>query len=379
MKVSIRVIQNYNGLHDIERAWNTLIDQCSDGPILLSGFVEQFINFNSSSGWAPLLLAISVDGKLVGISPLKVKRTFGFRLVKFLPKLFSQDFVIKSQYREICISHTLDFLFKTLKSQLVKLTLPGESLNLQILKQKCRANGIQFGTKPEMGHRILPVECTWEEFEAFRGGNFKRKFKKIARNLDRAGSWKITCLGKGNEELVAKKMLDVERVSWKEGWRSQTGMEGDEDLLMVWNGSQHASKSEPNFNWSVWFLELNNQTLAYALVFQYKEVAFIVKTSYDERYRKFYPGIFIINAAIRELFGRRQVKKIDFLTDLPFMETWTSLSLPRIGVIMSQKNILQIVIRFAFANENMKNILSLVLAPLLKRAARARSITDFLG
>jgi hypothetical protein len=377
MKVSVRVIQNYNGVHDIERAWNTLIDQCSNGPILLSGFVEQFTKLISSSGWAPLLLAISVDGKLVGISPLKVKKKFGFRLVKFLPRLeFSQDFVIENQYREICISHTIDFLFKTLKSQLVSLTLPGESLNLQILKQKCKASGIQFGTKPEMGHRILPVEGTWEEFETLRGGNFRRKLKKIARNLDRVGSWKITCLGKGNEGLVAKKMLDVERVSWKEGWRSQAGMEVDQDLLMVWNGSQQTTETDPSFNWNVWFLDLNDQTLAYALVFQYKEVAFIVKTSYDERYKKLYPGIFIVNEAIRELFGRGQVKKIDFLTDLPFMETWTSLSLPRVGAIMSRKNILQTIIRFAFANEKVKSILNMILTSFSKRA---RSITDFLG
>ncbi len=377
MRVSIRVFSDSNSLNRIESEWNALIDKCSESPNLLSGFIRQYMEFDCLKGWYPLVLVLSVDDKIVGAIPLKTEKKFGFRLVKFLPRLgFSQDFISEKQYREILISHILDFLFKTLQCNLVSLTLPSESSSLPILEQECRAIRIQFGTKPEMGHRILPVEGTWEEFEALRGGNFRRKFKKIARNLDRAGSWKITCLEKGNEELVMKKMRDVESVSWKEEWRSQTGMKGDQDLLMAWNGSQYTTRTEPSFNWSFWFLDLNNQTLAYALVFQYKEVAFIVKTSYDERYKKFYPGIFVINAAIRELFGRRQVKKIDFVTDLPFMETWTSLSLPRIGVIMSRRNILQVIIRFAFANENMKNVLNLFLAPLLERV---RSIADFLG
>ena len=56
--------------------------------------------------------------------------------------------------------------------------------------------------------------------------------------------------------------------------------------------SQHTGRIEPNFNWSVWFLELNNKTLASCLVLRYKKVASITKGSYNEQYKRFYPGIY---------------------------------------------------------------------------------------
>jgi len=129
---------------------------------------------------------------------------------------------------------------------------------------------------------------------------------------------------------------------------------------MTWNGSRYTARTEPDFNWSVWFLEFNGQTWAYALILQYKETAFIVKTSYDERYRRFQPGIYINNAAIRELFNKRQVRKIDWLTDLPFHRNWTSMCLPRVGVKLSQKGVIPTIAGFVLASAYTRNIRSCV-------------------
>lgn len=347
MKVSVRVISDPNKLLEIEGVWNRLINKCSKNPFFLSRFVEQFMDFNCSKGWTPLVLVISANNLLVGIAPLIAKKKFGVRFVKFLYKSwFSPDFIFDDQYRETCIAHTLDFLFKTLRFQFVNLTLSVDSPNLQILKQKCKANRIYFCTKPEMRHCIIPIRGTWDEFKIWRGRNFRRKFRKIERNLDRAGSWRIICVENGNKGSDAtKKIFDVERTSWKEAWRTRMGEEMDQDLLMIWKGLQYTARTEPDFKWSVWFLELNDQTLAYTLVLQYKEEAFIVKTSYDERYKKFYPGIYVNNAAICELFNKRQVRNIDLLADLPFHRTWTSICLPRVRVMIARKGVSSIIMR----------------------------------
>jgi len=378
MKVSIRAISDSRSLSEIEDEWNCMIDKHSESPNLLSGFVKQFIDSDSPRGWFPILLLITVNDRIVGASPFKIKTKLGFRIAKFLPKLrFSQDLVAEDQYRDLCMAHTVDFLFKTLRCQVVDFLLPLESPNLRILKEKCQARGIRLDTRPQMGHSLLLVEHTWNEFEAFRGGNFRRKFKKIERNLTRFGSWRITSREKGNEESeVIKKILDVESTSWKEEERTQSGMEIDQDLQVIWNGALRTTQTVSDFNWKIWFLEAGEKTLAYAMIFIYKETAFIVKTSYDERYKRFYPGIFVINEAIRELFNERQVKRIDFLTDLPFMKTWTSLSLPRVGVVMSKRSILQPLIRFAYADENTRNVSKLILA-LISR--RMKFLADFLG
>jgi len=355
-----------------------MISKHSESPNLLGGFVKQFIDFDSPRGWFPILLLIRVDDRIVGVSPFKIKAKFGIRIAKFLPRLrFSQDLVAEDQYRSLCVAHTVDFLFKTLRCQVVDFTLPLESPNLKILKEKCQVCGIKLDTRPQMGHSLLLVKHTWNEFEAFRGGNFRRKFRKIERNLTRLGTWKITSCQKGNEESeVIKKILDVESTSWKEKERTQSGMEIDQDLLVIWNGALRTTQTVPDFNWKIWFLEAGEKTLAYAMIFIYRETAFIVKTSYDERYKRFYPGIFVINEAIRDLLNERQVKRIDFLTDLPFMKTWTSLSLPRVGLVMSKRSMLQPLIRFAYSDESTRNASKLIFAFALRRT---KLFADFFG
>jgi len=356
MTVLIDVISEPSRILEIEGVWNALISKCGKNPLFLSGFVKQFMEFYRSKGWTPLVLVISADKMVVGIAPLMTKKKVGVRFVKFLSKSwFSPDFIVDDQYREPCITSTLDFLFKNLRCQFVDLTLPVESPNLRILKQKCKANRIYCYTKrgrwADMGHCIIPTGYTWAELRSSRGKNFRRKFKKIERHLDRAGSWKIIHVENGKKESGAiRKILDVERMSWKEAVRTRRGIETDQDLLMIWKGSQHMTRTEPDFKWSVCFLELNNQTLAYSLALQYKEAAFIVKTSYDKRYKKFYPGIYVNNAAIRELFNKRRIRKIDLLTDLPFHRTWTSRSLPRVKVMISRKSVLPTIMGFMFAS-----------------------------
>jgi hypothetical protein len=373
LNVSIRVISDHNRLRKIESAWNALVNKCSNNPFLLSGFIKQFMEFNSSRGWTPLVLVISANSQIVGISPLKTKKKFGVRFVKFLPSTWlSPDFISDDQHREICLAHTLDFLFKTLRCQFVDLALSSDSHNLRIIKQTCETNKIHFYIKPEMGHRILPVRGTWAEFEAFRGRYFRRKFNRAKRNLDRLGPWRITRTENGKEEFgVIKKIFEIEKMSWKEEWRVHTGKK-DIDLLMILGASQHTAEIEPSFKWDVWFLELNNQALAYNLIIQYKEIAYCVKTSYGKRYEKLSPGIYVINTAIREFFNERQIRKIDFLTDLPFMETWTSLRLPRVRILMSRNSVLLSIIKFALLSKPAKEFLTLM-------SKRASSIADLIG
>lgn len=368
------MISNPDRLLEIEDGWNRLVGKCSKNPFLFTGFVKQLMEFNRSKRWTPLVLFISADNKIVGLVPLKTKKKFGFRFVSFFSKSWlSPNFIVDEQYAEICIAHSVDFLFRSLQCQFVDLTLPAESPNLRIIKQECDAKGIHFCTIPTMGHRIIPVKCTWDEFKKSKGKKFRCEFRSIERKLDRAGSWRIVYVENGNSESDAfERILNVERMSWKEARRTQVGTKSDEALLVTWNGAQCTATTELDFKWRVWFLELSGQTVAYALVLQYKETAFIVKTSYNARYKRFYPGIYVNNAAIRELFNKRKVKTIDFLTDLPFERKWASLCLPRVRILMSRNSVLPLVIGFALSCKPVKG----VLAPLSKRVS---SLVDLFG
>jgi hypothetical protein len=367
---SAKAITDVNGLLEIENAWNEFIRDRVESPFLLSEFTKELIKVNLEEGWTPMLLVFSVDSVIIGIAPLAIKTKFGVRRAKFLlPSAGFPDFVLDVRYRAMCIDKICNLLFGRMKCQFATLTLPQESANLESLKNQ---RNLLVSETPAMGHRILPVRGTWAEFETFRGRNFRRKFKGIERNLDRFGSWRISCIENGKEEFnVVKKIFDIEKMSWKEELRVRTGKK-DTDLLILLEGSQHMVEIEPGFKWDVWFLELNNQAIAYSLFIEYKGVSYCVKTSYDRRYKRLYPGIYVINAALCEFFNKHQIREIDFLTDLPFHETWTSLCSPRVRIVMARSSVLLSMAKFALLSKPVKGILTLL-------SKRAPSMADLIG
>ncbi len=107
---------------------------------------------------------------------------------------------------------------------------------------------------------------------------------------------------------------------------------------MVWKGSQILAKTKKGFRSSVWFLQINNEIVAYTFAVQYNESAFITKTSFDDRYKKCYVGKYINHAAIRDMFNMEHIETIDFMGDFPFMSFWTSLSQSHLGIVMWKGN-----------------------------------------
>lgn len=346
-KISVRVISDTKGILQMDREWNALVGTSCRNPFLLSEFVKEFIE-SYHKDWAPLILVISFKHAIIGIAPLMIRKKFGVRSFRVSNPPWCSEFIIDGQFRETSIASIVDFLFKTLKCKSADFTLPCDSSNLGSILQQCKVRRIHVKTLPEMGRRIIPIRCTGAEFTAGQGKKFRKELRRIGRNLTKAGSWKTVCAD-GNERPEAiKKIFDVERNSWKLRARAQRGESTDEILMTVLRASRHLSK-EPKFKWNVWSMELGGKTIAYCIALEYNEVAFIVKTSYDEKYKRFHPGICVQNTIVHELFNSGRIKRIDFLSDLPYLRAWTNECIPRARVILA-KGILPTTIQFLFEN-----------------------------
>lgn len=346
METSIRGTSKVSALHEIKEVWNQLTEKYRN-PFLTFDFFKRYIDLNRSKGWASLTLLISVNNSLVGIVPLITRKRFGIRYARFVTEpAFSPRFILQEQHREVCLEKILDFIFGTLRCHYLELTFTAQSIDMVVLMHEClkRVDTLRSFISPTNGHSILAVDRSWHEFESYRGRNFKHKFRKIERKLNHAGSWMVTCTENTNDPNILERVLDVERRSWKERFRTQRGLRSDPSIKALWEASQSFGKTTPDFQWKIWFLELNGQTVSYCFFIQHNEVAFDCKTSYDQRYKEFYPGIFVNNAAIRDIFERREVKHIDFLTDLPFHHTWTSTTLPRERIIIVRKGVFSTLI-----------------------------------
>ena len=111
----------------------------------------------------------------------------------------------------------------------------------------------------------------------------------------------------------------------------------DPSILFVLNGCVQTSLTVPKFNYGVALLELNGKAIAHSMFLEYNGHAYICKTSFNNRYKKYGPGIYINYAVVRELISKTDVKVIDFITDLPFSHKWASEVVPVNKFIMARK------------------------------------------
>jgi hypothetical protein len=309
----------------------------------------------------PLILVSSINEKIVGLAPLQLRKNLFFRNAAFLlPYEHSPDFVVIDEYREEVLGNFLNIIVKKIKCKQIVLDLPAESQNLPCLERVCRHYKIKFGNQliDKMSHCVISVQGSLDEFEKSQGRKIKKGFRRISRNFDKMGAWKIMLIDDWRHDRDVQdafdKMMAIEKMSWKEKWRLQnTGSTIDKGLQWIWNSSLLAAKTNPDFKHKIGFLELNGQAIAYELFIEYGGTAFFTKTSYDEKYGRLYPGIFVCNVLIEEQFRRQQVETIDLLTNLSYMKTWKVTCLPRV--------------RFTLNEADMSNLFGVKLIALLNR------------
>jgi len=346
-KISVRAISDPEGFSEVADAWNRIVREHGPNPFLLSGLLVRFVEMRANEGWRPLLLLLSVDGAPVGIAPLMTRKRYGLRFTTLLlASYFGPDFVLEDRYREECIEQILAFVFRNLHSSLLELTLPAESLNDAVLKTKCSSMMLHFSVQksPPTGHRLVRILPSWEQFLSSTGHDFRWNIKRMRRNLSLAGTWRIDYVDLGKEPNQIERIWAVERVSWKQEWRKLRGAT-DEDLHLILDGSLRMSPSEPNFRCGAWFLELNDQTIAYALVLEYGGTAYLTKTSFAEEFWKLSPGAFVVNESIHALCDSGRVSEMDFLTDLAAWKRWPGTTAAKIGVAICRLRVYALVAR----------------------------------
>jgi hypothetical protein len=364
VNLSICAISDEKEIAKIESDLDEFVKNNSENPFALSAFVRARMKSTLPEKSFPEVLVLTASGKILGVAPLLIRKRMGVRFATLLFDFwFSPDFIFEPQYRQVCTKSVLDYIFNNLGCQYANLDLPAESPNIQNLKQICDCASIFIHEKndPAMGHCVIPVQCKWSDFQKLRGVNFRHHFKGIERKLNSAGSWKIEELqDKQNEKEVIQRIVEIEKTSWKEAWRRDQQVFNDEQLLQLWEVSSSAIGKFPGFSRTVCFLELNGQPIAYSFSIQYKGVAYIAKTSYNNKYRKLYPSIYAINKTLSCLFDCSNITLIDFMTNLPFMKRWTPKQMSRVRLSL-RKGLLPNLVFFAFQQPQIGKIMHYIL------------------
>jgi hypothetical protein len=346
LKLTLTAFSDIEKISEIEHELNAFIVRNTQNPFANLSFIKHHLN-NLKKNSTPIFLVFKTQKKIVGFAPIKVTKKRGVKTAEFLLSYYhSPDFVFDSIFKDDCVRLFLDYILDRLYCQYIDLIFPANSINLDSLKKISKKNmiPIQFEFENSFNHATLAVQSTWDDFQKLKGKNFGKKIRQMENKLEKAGKLSIKFFEKGhNEQEILDQILAIEAACWKNDWRVERGVRNDITLINLWNWCSSAVNTIPNFRRRIGFLYLNDKAIAYHFAFEYRGTAYMCKTSFNNKYRNLYPGVYLVNEAIRDSFNSGNVQMIDFLTSLPFHERWTRSNHLRINVLLSNNFLLSFV------------------------------------
>ncbi len=343
----IHVISTQKELVQLKTYWNELVNNYSQSPFLLNSFIEKFWPSYVDLGVKPFCLAYYTKDRIVGISPPIIVKGRVLKIAKFAAYgWYEHDFIVEEEYRTSFLNSVIDFLFSNAGCNIIDISLPTKTPNLTVFKDVCKKSKLFDRTSYGIDHAVIPVNKSWREYENGKGRRFTKFFRKIEEKLKSEANWKAEIINQepSRKDEIFNCILEIEQSSWKAEWRNQKKLSIDPSLCNIWNGALDTSR-ESGVTWHVAFLEINGKNIAYSLWFEYKGTAFMSKTSFNQNYRKYYPGIFLNNIVVRELFNKPEIKQIDFMTHLAFHDRWISKPTQRFRFMISKSQIPMKIIR----------------------------------
>ena len=299
-KLSVRAISSLKNFSKIEKEIDAFIASHTTNPFMLVPFLKVRMHSMLSRELTPIILVLRADEKIVGVATFVLKQPQGllrsllreqmgaYTVDSLFEWYFSPDFIFDDAYHEESTRCVLHFLFHTMDCRFVTTYLPAGSPNLRLLARQCKLDGtrIKITSTADIAYRLLPVNCSWDSFQSGQGRNSRRKSKKIEQNFGFAGSSKVLFFeNEAATKGVFQRIIEVEKASWKQKYYFQHGFTLDSDLVDFWEAASMACKGYDGFKLFVWLLELNGDSIGYSVGCQYKGTAYLVKTSFDDKWK----------------------------------------------------------------------------------------------
>ena len=348
MKVHARIITDYKRLSEGRAELDAFLKENSPNPFLFLSFIENLMRSNATKDQVPVVIVVRNKTGIIGVAPLALRSYFGIRYAELMNDYWaSPDFVLRKGYEHVALETAVEAVFGNLKARFVVFDLNEESRSIPTLIRLCRERGIPYfeHSHAYMTHGVVKVDRPWHEYKRSCGHHLPKDLRSVKNRLDRAGKWKLVAVEgceEGSEGELYQRLQLVEKSSWKEHYRHLTSQAVDESIRWFLDSSASADECGSILKRKVWFLEMEGRPIAYVLVFQHGDTAYIMKTSFDERYRKTGAGKYAMYAAMRDLFDANEVREIDFMTNLPMVRFWRADLRKRIRLRMGSKVIVSL-------------------------------------
>lgn len=335
MSMSIEQIQQEERFLSLRPEWDALLIGLGDAASIFMSHGWYDCWWRHFSSGAPLnLITVRRRGELVGVAPLRLRRTLlhglPVRCLDFPENWNSlhNDLLIGNDCREEVLEALVRFLDDNRSRwDVVSLrNIPEESENCVALVGLLERTKKPVLLRPSIASPFIEIDRDWDAFLAGRSSRVRKTLRNIQNTLQRAGSIEVVEITTWDGFLqVRQEVRQVARNSWTDelgdslASPTNTGFFDDLARTMAQLGRL-----------SLWLLRLEGRGIAFEFHLRGCGKQHAMRASFDKEFGHLSPGAYLEMQILRNVFERQdRVRRFDFGGNSdPYKKRWSDQARP---------------------------------------------------
>ena len=308
------------------QAWNDLaLKAATQHPCSSYSWVTAYLKAKCEDGEEWIVLLAFEKEELIGVLPLLVRfRRFLFLQTAFLrtpsdAHTFSVDFLAAYGKEQLVLQDFVTYLNQW-HSRIIKLEfsrmLPlSNAVNMSI----SNISGLSRVFYTVGFVSIVRPRNTFDDFYSKLSEKLRRNLKSIQLQLSNLHGFEITIIKSefsGHEDF--KRFLDLELLGWK-GQRG-SAIASKKEFFDFFSGLTE-NLARGNFL-ELYFLTIEGKTIAAYMNVNFGKKCYLLKTTYDEDYKKYSPGQLILYFIFKDKITKGSFEEISFMSDYEWQNRW---------------------------------------------------------
>jgi CelD/BcsL family acetyltransferase involved in cellulose biosynthesis/GNAT superfamily N-acetyltransferase len=262
------------------------------------------------------IMMITAGGKIIGFCPFIICREGLQDVIRFAgyPHANYMDFVIDKEYREICMKLTAAYIINL--NMLIDLQgIPEDSENMSFLLKYLKGNDIGYIARRFDVFYLKTEKGNFQDFYDNRfNARYRREKGKKESRLRELGNLKYENLDMEQIDDI----FELHKKRWKRKLDSSRFAEERENNFYKYL----ASKDDLDFKICVDALSLNGRIIAFKYGFESRGKYISYRTSHDDDFAIYAPGMIIHKERIKECF-EKGMEEYDFGPGyMPYKAEW---------------------------------------------------------
>jgi CelD/BcsL family acetyltransferase involved in cellulose biosynthesis len=289
----VDVVSDYSAFLDLKKEWNELADSFRS-PLLRHEWADACLRTLYPKNTRPHIVVVRLGGQLRALAPLISVYQFGLRqLVMPGGNILHEPcgFLYDSEAALLMLVHSLSKLRTSLM-------LPRFNVGSAeaVMLQGLSSGGRRF-TKSGASSLRVPLQGTWEEFEAAMSSGRRSHLRGYRRKAEKLGKVEFDAIHPDVDTLEPL-LEDFFRIE-ASGWKGRAGTAALLHPRVHQCYCDYARSAAQLGTLRLFFLKIDGKPIAGRIAVEHGKRLWELKIAYDEAYGKCMPGIILTHETLR--------------------------------------------------------------------------------